>query len=198
MAHRDRQRGSLRIVAGRLRNSRIDVPDAPGLRPTPDRVRETLFNWLAPEIEGAHCLDLFAGTGALGIEALSRGAATCTFVERDAALAAALRATLVRLKVENAELRTEPAERFLGGTPRPFDLAFVDPPFALGLWQPSLDALDTRGWLKPGALVYVEAPAGEVLRVPPGWAPHRESRAGDVHFALFRAPRGLPAREALG
>jgi 16S rRNA (guanine966-N2)-methyltransferase len=198
VAHRDRQRGSVRIVAGRLRNSRIDVPDAPGLRPTPDRVRETLFNWLAPAIDGAKCLDLFAGTGALGIEALSRGAATCTFVERDAGLAAALRATLTRLKVADAEVRTEPAERFLGGAPRSFDIAFVDPPFALGLWQPSLDALDKGGWLKPGALVYVESPAGEALRMPAGWMPHRESQAGEVRFALYRVARGLPAGEALG
>jgi 16S rRNA (guanine966-N2)-methyltransferase len=190
VAHRHRQRGSVRIVAGSLRNSRIDVPDAPGLRPTPDRVRETLFNWLAPVIAGARCLDLFAGTGALGIEALSRGAAACTFVERDAALAAALRHTLARLKVAGAEVRNEPAERWLAGTAQPFDIAFVDPPFAQALWQPSLAALASGGWLAPGAYIYVESPAGAAPDVPSGWALHRESRAGDVRFALYRAIGG--------
>ena len=198
MAHRDRPRGQVRIVAGSLRNSRIEVPDAPGLRPTPDRVRETLFNWLAPEIDGARCLDLFAGTGALGIEALSRGAGHCTFVEADARLAAALRATLARLKVANAEVRNEPAERFLAAAASPFDVAFVDPPFAQSLWASSLDALQSRGWLKPVALVYVEAPVGTEPGVPAGWTLHRESRAGDVRFALYRASRGLPAGAGLG
>ncbi|HET7844368.1 MAG TPA: 16S rRNA (guanine(966)-N(2))-methyltransferase RsmD [Xanthomonadales bacterium] len=173
------------MVAGALRNSRIDVPDAPGLRPTPDRVRETLFNWLMPVIDGARCLDLFAGTGALGIEALSRGAGECVFVEQDAKLAAALRGTLERLKVANGHVRNEPAERFLASGGAPFDVAFVDPPFAAGLWRSSLSALDA-GWLKPGGYVYVEAPVGHDRAVPSGWTLHRESRAGDVRYALYR------------
>ena len=100
--------GKLRIVAGSLRGSRIDVIDSPGMRPTSDRIRETLFNWLSPMIEGARCLDLFAGSGALGIEALSRGAGSCVFVERDRALAAQIKATLVRLKLDAARCGTHP------------------------------------------------------------------------------------------
>jgi 16S rRNA (guanine966-N2)-methyltransferase len=154
-----------------------------------------LFNWLAPAIEGARCIDLFAGTGALGIEAVSRGALEAVFVEQDARLAADLRATLARLKVANATVRNEPAARFLAGAARPFDIAFVDPPFGRALWQPSLEALESGGWLAAGAFVYVESPAGDVPVVPAGWSLHRESRAGDVRFALYR--RGLSAAGSL-
>ena len=179
--------GRIRIIAGTLRNSRLDVPHAAGLRPTPDRVRETLFNWLAPVIDGARCLDLFAGTGALGVEAASRGAREVVLVERDFALAKALEANLARLKVGVAKVENRDALAFLGTVPpRPFDIAFVDPPFDANLWRDACAALASRGWLAPDALVYVESPRDVVPEVPASWTPHREAHAGEVRYALYR------------
>jgi 16S rRNA (guanine966-N2)-methyltransferase len=178
--------GRLRIIAGSLRGSRIPVPDRPGLRPTPDRVRETLFNWLMPVIEGARCLDLYAGTGALGIEAISRGAAACTFVESERALAEALRENLARLKVGNARVVEADALAMLAGKAEPFDIVFLDPPFGGDLWNASAERLETRGWLAPDASIYVESPADAALALPDAWTAHREGRAGAVRFALYR------------
>ncbi|ANB17824.1 16S rRNA (guanine(966)-N(2))-methyltransferase RsmD [Dokdonella koreensis] len=179
--------GRLRIIAGHLRGSRLQIPAAPGLRPTPERVRETLFNWLAPLIEGARCLDLFAGTGALGIEALSRGAAHCLFVERDPALARALTQNLARLKVGNGEvLCTDAADWLSRPDGEAFDIAFVDPPFADQRWDTTLARLESAGRLKPAAWIHVEAPATQAFAVPPSWQLHREGRAGAVRHALYR------------
>ena len=179
--------GSVRIIGGSLRRSRLDVPDAPGLRPTPDRVRETLFNWLAPIIEGARCLDLFAGTGALGIEALSRGAGWVDFIERDPRLAQALRQNLERLRQTDAAVRCADALQTLGEAPADaYDVVFVDPPFTETLWQPSVTDLEGNGWLRAGALVYLEMPATAQIGVPDTWNLHRESAAGTVRYALYR------------
>lgn len=179
--------GSVRIIGGSLRRSRLDVPDAPGLRPTPDRVRETLFNWLAPIIEGARCLDLFAGTGALGIEALSRGAGWVDFIERDPRLAQALRQNLERLRQTDAAVRCADALQTLGeAPPDAYDVVFVDPPFTETLWQPAVMALEGNGWLRAGALVYLEMPATAQIGVPDTWNLHRESAAGAVRYALYR------------
>ena len=178
--------GKLRIVAGTLRGSRIDVVDQEGLRPTSDRVRETLFNWLAPMIEGARCLDLFAGTGALGIEACSRGAAECVFVERDRGLAKKLEETLARLKVEGARVVCADALNWLGQPAGVFDLVFLDPPFAGDLWAEAARRLEANGWLGASAWIYVEAPQGTRPMLPANWALHREGKAGAVQFALYR------------
>jgi 16S rRNA (guanine966-N2)-methyltransferase len=182
--------GRIRIIGGSLRNSRLDVPDLPGLRPTAERVRETLFNWLAPVIDGARCLDLCAGTGALGIEALSRGAASVQFVERDARAAQALRDNLVRLKAVNGEVMALDAAQFLCGAPRVQDLVFLDPPFALELWSTLTLQLEQGGWLAAQAWIYVESPRATVPALPPNWQLHREGHAGEVRFALYR--RALP------
>lgn len=186
--HRSREApGRLRIIAGRLRGSKLSVPDAPGLRPTPERVRETLFNWLAPTIDGAQCLDLYAGTGALGLEALSRGAAHCVFVERDPALARALADTLARLKVDTGEVVRGDALTWLAqADEQRFDLVFVDPPFGAGAWQATLHALEHGGRLKPAAWIHVEAPADQDLTPPSNWHLHREGRAGSVQHRLYR------------
>ena len=181
----DARPGRLRIVGGTLRGSRIDVPDAPDLRPTPDRVRETLFNWLMPVIEGAHCLDLFAGTGALGIEALSRGAAAVNFVEANAQLADLLRANLARLH-QSAQVTRSDAMRFLAEGAARYDIVFLDPPFAADLWSSTAQALETHERLAPGAWIYVEAPVDAAVQVPGGWDLHREGRAGGVRYALYR------------
>ncbi|MDR6936645.1 16S rRNA (guanine(966)-N(2))-methyltransferase RsmD [Luteibacter sp. 3190] len=178
--------GRIRVIGGSLRNSRIEVPDLPGLRPTTDRVRETLFNWLLPVVEGARCLDLFAGTGALGIEALSRGAAGVTFVEREPRLVAALKANLVRLKATGGEVAGDDAARWLRGAAQPFDLVFLDPPFALDLWADTARALEDGGWLSPRAWIYVEAPRGAAFALPDTWLPHRQGTAGEVAYTLYR------------
>ena len=177
--------GRIRIIGGSLRNSRLRVPELPGLRPTAERVRETLFNWLAPLLEGARCLDLCAGTGALGIEACSRGAASVQFVERDAHVAQALRDNLARLKVE-APVLTLDAIAYLRGVAQAFDVVFVDPPFASNLWADLADQLETGGWLAPNGLVYVESPRAGVSGLPANWVTHREACAGEVRFALYR------------
>lgn len=180
--------GSVRIIGGHLRGSKLPVADRPGLRPTSDRVRETLFNWLQPRLPGARVLDLFAGTGALGFEAASRGAASVVLVERDPGLAASLREQAARLKVANLQVEAADARAWLAAAPGDgFDLVFLDPPFASGLWEPVAAALAPR--LAAGALVYVEAPAsGPAPRVPADWRPHREGQTRDVRYALWRAP----------
>lgn len=183
-----RPAGKIRIIGGQLRNSRLAVPDAPGLRPTPERVRETVFNWLQAHVGGARCLDLFAGTGALGIEALSRSAADVVFVERDARLAAGLRDNLQRLKQERGRVVNADALAWLEQESAPFDLVFLDPPFAQDLWQPAAAALVRRKLLKPGALVYVETPLAAVPALPADWRLHREGRGGDVRHALYAVP----------
>jgi 16S rRNA (guanine966-N2)-methyltransferase len=178
--------GRIRIIGGNLRNSRLNVPDLPGLRPTPERVRETLFNWLAPTITGARALDLCAGTGALGIEALSRGAAAVQFVEPQTTLAEALRGNLARLKVQGGEVACAEAARFLQQPAQPFGLVFMDPPFAMQLWTPLAQQLEQGGWLTASAYMYVESPREEIPQLPPNWALHREGQASDVRFALYR------------
>ncbi len=184
--------GKLRIVAGTLRGSRIDVIERDGLRPTSDRVRETLFNWLAPMIAGTRCLDLFAGTGALGIEAISRGAGSCTFIERDRDLARHLQATLDRLKIDNAHVVNADAMNWLSGPAQAFDLVFLDPPFSAGLWGDAAARLESGGWLADAAMIHVESAVGSSLALPANWHLHRETRAGAVQFALYRRTPTIP------
>lgn len=178
--------GKVRIIGGRWRGTRLAVPDRPGLRPTSDRVRETLFNWLMPVLPGARVLDLFTGSGALGLEAMSRGAASAVLVERDAALAAGLRETVARLQGgEAASVVEADALAWLGAQPEAaFDLAFVDPPFAAGLWEPVLAQLLPR--LRERAWLYVESPLDAAVTLPAGWTLHREGRTREVRFALYR------------
>ena len=183
---RDGAAGRIRVIGGTLRNSRIEVADVAGLRPTPERVRETLFNWLAPTIEGARCLDLCAGTGALGIEALSRGAGSAWFVEPNVAAAKVLRQNLERLQVTAAQVTALDAQVFLRGAPQPMDLVFMDPPFALDLWTPLAERLEQGGWLAVGATIYVECPRATSPELPLAWKLHRESVAGEVRFTLYR------------
>ena len=187
--------GFVRIIGGRLRGSRLPVADRPGLRPSPDRVRETLFNWLQGVTPGARVLDLFAGTGALGFEAASRGAAGVVLVERDPALADGLRAQAERLKVAAATVVQADALAWLQGPPSArFDLVFLDPPFEAGSWERAAAALPP--WLAPDAWIYVESPHGLSPTLPPGWQLHREGRTRDVRYALFRAGSGQGVKSA--
>jgi 16S rRNA (guanine966-N2)-methyltransferase len=180
-------KGTLRIIGGKYRSRQLRVPSRPDLRPTPDRVRETLFNWLAPFIDGARCLDLFAGTGALGIEALSRGAAWVDFIERDPRLVQALRQNLQRLRQADAAVRCADALQTLSDAPvDAYDVVFIDPPFSDTLWQPAAFALENHGWLRSSAWIYLEMPVQVRIAVPDTWSPHRESHAGAVRYALYR------------
>lgn len=177
--------GDVRLIGGEWRSRRLRIPKGAAVRPTPDRVRETLFNWLDAHLAGAACLDLFAGTGALGFEALSRGARLARLVERDASLAAALRAHAAALGAA-AEVANEPAEAWLARAPeRAFDIVFVDPPYAERV-EPYAAALEP--WLAREALVYVERARADGLPELPGLKWRRASRAGDVAFGL--AERG--------
>lgn len=176
----------LRIVGGRWRGVRVDFPDVAAIRPSPDRVRETLFNWLQQSVPGARCLDLFAGSGALGIEALSRGAGSVTFVDSEARVTRHLQQVLRRLQADNVTVIHAPAQRFLAGAPEPFDIVFLDPPFASQLLQQSIDAL--AGWLAPRAWVYMEcAVSASLPLLPAGWAMHRTGSAGQVGYHLLRS-----------
>lgn len=179
-----RSPGRLRIIGGEFRSRVVAFEAAPGVRATPDRVRQTLFDWLAPVIEGARCLDLFAGSGALGLEALSRGAAHVTFVETGAAQAAAIRAALATLGVAaRASVVQADARAFLASAPeRAFEIAFLDPPFDAGLLEPALAALPPA--LAADARIYAEWPLPASLPWPPGYAPIREKKAGQVSYAL--------------
>jgi 16S rRNA (guanine966-N2)-methyltransferase len=182
-----RASGAVRIVGGHWRGTKLPVLDRPGLRPTADRVRETLFNWLAPALPGARVLDLFAGTGALGLEALSRGAVDAVLVEHDRDAIELLRATTARLQGgERAQVVQADALAWLHAQPAgSFDIAFVDPPFDANLWGGVLPAL--AKCLRDDAWLYVEGPAADTAAAPPdGWRLHREGRTREVRFALYR------------
>jgi 16S rRNA (guanine966-N2)-methyltransferase len=181
--------GYVRIIGGQWRGKRLPVPELPGLRPTPDRVRETLFNWLAPRLTGSRCLDLFAGTGALGFEAVSRGARGAVLVERDRRAVGRLREIAAALAPERLEVVEGDALAWLGSPPRPFDIVFLDPPYDGSLLPAAMRALDAGGWLAPGAMIYLEAPAaGGPPALPAGWKLHRSGRAGAVGYHLALRP----------
>jgi 16S rRNA (guanine(966)-N(2))-methyltransferase RsmD len=173
----------VRLIGGQWKRSKLPVLDRPGLRPTPDRVRETLFNWLGQDLTGWRVLDAFAGSGALGFEAASRGAADVTLLERDATLVAGLRASQARLCA--TALRVERAEALAWMArcaPQRFDLVLLDPPFDAGLSEPAL-ARAAR-LVAPGGFVYLES-GQPLLTWPEGLELHRTARAGAVHSQLF-------------
>jgi len=180
---------SIRLIAGQWRGRRLPVLDSIGLRPTTDRVRETVFNWLMHDVTNAQCLDLFAGTGALGFECLSRGASFVEFVEADKKVALNIKANFVKLDLpENrARLSVTNAVTFLKqGAVRQFDLVFLDPPFSSDLLVDVLPLLVSSRWLNQGALVYIEQDVkSAALEVPDGWRVYREARAGQSQYALY-------------
>ena len=194
----------VRIVAGCWRGRRLRFPADTDIRPTPDRVRETLFNWLAPHVRGARVLDAFAGSGALGLEALSRGAASVCFVDADLRCVKSLRDHLAEWttglpsEIGTAEVRRADVLSWLA-TPRPldvppFDIVFVDPPFAAELWRSTCERLEHGNWLAPEAFIYLEHPAREPLGALP-WAggPWRTGKAGEVGYDLWRRGSSRPA-----
>ena len=187
-------RQSVRIIGGAWRGRRLSFPASPGLRPTPDRVRETLFNWLQYAIAGTRCLDLFAGSGALGFEALSRGAAEVVFVEPEPEVARTIRAQLERFGAgERGRVFAGDAAAYLRSPGEPFDGVFLDPPFGRGLLAEVVPALDAGGRLRAGGFVYLEdARAAGVPALPPHWELVQSKFAGEVGYHLARVHPRLP------
>jgi 16S rRNA (guanine966-N2)-methyltransferase len=181
-------RHQVRIVGGQWRRSLLPVADKPGLRPTPDRVRETLFNWLGQDLTGWRVLDAFAGSGALGFEAASRGAAEVLLVEHDAELARSLDASRERLKATGLRVQRGDGMAVLRGAQARYELVLLDPPFGAGLAATALAAAARA--VVPGGWVYLEAGESPPVDLPAGLALYRSARAGAVHYALFQAAEG--------
>lgn len=178
---------TLRIIGGQWRSRRISFPDLPGLRPSQDRVRETLFNWLAPYIRGASCLDLFAGSGALGFEALSRGAKQVSFIDNHRKAIAVIKSNAVKLEAENCEI-------VLGDCPdhvpalafAPYDIVFLDPPFHKGLLPPATEWLENSGYLQDETYIYLEVEKGQVMPpIPPNWLIKKNVKTAGMEYYLL-------------
>ena len=177
----------MRIVGGEWRGRLLRFPAVPGIRPTPDRVRETLFNWLQQRVAGTRCLDLFAGSGALGLEALSRGAAEVVFVDVEPAVTHYLVERLRDFGCDRGRVVRLDAARYLDGPAQAFDLVFLDPPFDAAVLPDICRRLDEGGWLAAGGYVYLEAPAvAGPPGLPTGWTLLRSKRAGEVGYHLAR------------
>lgn len=180
--------GTVRIIAGEWRGRRLPVPDIEGLRPSGDRGREVLFNWLQPHLRKAVCVDLFAGTGVLGLEAVSRGAATATLVEQSRSAAASIRTSLAALGAKSATLVEGDALRWLESqTPQSADIVFIDPPFGFGLGEAALERMLTLDLLRPGGLVYLESPRSDAPPHPmAAFETVKEKVLGEVRMRLLR------------
>ncbi|WP_051921148.1 16S rRNA (guanine(966)-N(2))-methyltransferase RsmD [Porticoccus hydrocarbonoclasticus] len=182
-------RSQVRIIGGQWRGRKLQFNEVAGLRPTGDRIRETLFNWLTPWIDGARCLDLFAGSGALGIEALSRGAAEVTLIEKHPQAAENLRDNCARLKADDARIiQADTLVWLTNNSPdKPFDIVFLDPPFSSDLLQPCCELLQKPGLLATGSLIYLETDRYQPLpEISPTWELLREKTAGQVSYRLYR------------
>ena len=187
-ANKNPQRGRLRIVAGIWRSRLLEIADVPGLRPTAERIRETVFNWLTPHLAGARCLDLFAGTGALGLEALSRGAAEAVFVETSPLAASTLQKNIAALEATEATVRRADAVNYVQhpGTDQ-FDIIFLDPPFADDLHGNLCKLLNESSILAADALVYIEEDrAKPEVALPPNWQTLKTKSAGNVRYSLVK------------
>jgi 16S rRNA (guanine966-N2)-methyltransferase len=185
MGKRGGQSNQVRIIGGEHRGRKLSFPDIPGLRPTGDRIRETLFNWLQPKLAGASCLDLFAGSGALGLEAASRGAGRVLMLDRSPLVVEQLQHNISLLRMDQTEARQADALVWLQGDPQKFDIVFLDPPFADDLLQELCNKLEDGGWLRPGSLIYLEMDAGsETPQLPAVWHVQKEKKAGQVEYLL--------------
>ncbi len=192
MNHRSKKadNNSINVIAGKWRGRNLRFPSLPQLRPTPIRVRETLFNWLSPVLSGSRCLDLFAGSGALGIEALSRGAIEVLFVEYHQAAVVALRDNLARLAVSNARVEAADVLSWLHKPGTPFEIVLLDPPFRSNLLELVCESIETGGWLSHTARIYIETEKSmKGLVLPVNWEPYREKTAGAVTYRLLKRER---------
>jgi len=180
--------GTVRIIGGKWRGTRLPVPDLPGLRPSGDRSRETLFNWLQNDIQGATCADLFAGSGVLGLEAASRGAADVTLIEKSRIAAGVIRESVQKLDSGQVQVAQADAIEWLAGRePHSLDIVFIDPPFSSGLQIRAIELLVTGDCVKKGGLVYVETPREiNPPPPPPGWEIAREKLLGEVRMQLMK------------
>ena len=178
----------LRIIGGEWRGRKLRFPEVPNLRPTPDRVRETIFNWLAPMIEGAKCLDLFAGSGALGLEALSRGAALTTFVDSHKKATQSIEEHLSLLNGnDRARVIQMDSMKFLNSEAQKFDLVFLDPPYQLDLMEKIVPVLEEKDLLADDAMLYLEIEKRQSLpKLPDRWKQLKDKTAGEVHYFLFQ------------
>lgn len=183
----------LRIIGGQWRGRKFNFPSADGLRPTGDRIRETLFNWLSSDIHGARCLDLFAGSGALALEALSRGAAHVELWEANRAACQQLQNHIKTLQSQLGEQETQIshgdsltmlAQHNEGA---PFDIIFMDPPFAANLWETAAELLEQNNWLHPDSLIYIESPKNQLPKLPENWRNWRCKNTGQVCYQLYIA-----------
>lgn len=177
----------LRIIGGQWRSRQISFYDAPGLRPTPARVRETLFNWLQYDIPGSRCLDLYAGSGALGFEAASRGAKAVVQVENNSDVCRALKENTLKLNATQIKIIQSDVFRYLMGDAEPFDIVFLDPPFAMNLATQTCQWLEAKDWLNPHAKIYVEAESKKKFldELPENWQLLKSKTAGEVGYHLF-------------
>lgn len=181
-------KNEIRIIGGLWRSRKIRFPDAPGLRPTPDRVRETLFNWLGQDLEGLSCLNLYAGSGVLGFEAASRGAKRVVQVEQHPAACTALRQHCEALDARMVEIIQKDALRFLSGQSEAFDVVFLDPPFHEDRVEACCKLLQANGWLNKHAKIYIEAEKEKVFdKLPETWQARRHKKAGGVGYHLYQA-----------
>lgn len=186
--HKSKSANKLRIIGGRFRSRQVEFVDVEGLRPTPDRVRETLFNWLQPHLAQARCLDLFAGSGALAFEATSRGAESVLLVETNAKAAKQLTKNLDLLKAENTRVLNQTAQSLLS---KPavlaYDVVFIDPPYKANLWVEIAQLLTENNWLAENAMIYLESPSKQILPVlPESWQLKKDKTAGEVRYCLFQ------------
>jgi len=195
-------RNRVRIIAGVWRGSRLDFPDVPGLRPTSDRTRETLFNWLQPEIHGSRCLDLFAGSGALGFEALSRGAAYALLLDKHKSAVHQLQLHKQRFNAQHCDIRqidaltwltqnrpsvtsTLPHQPGLERERAAFDIVFLDPPYAENLLPQCFQLIEQSGCIRDGGLLYYEQPIHTAISLSPRWRELRQKRSGQVKYSLL-------------
>lgn len=179
-------KNNIRIIAGQWRGHKLSFANRPTLRPTPDRVRETLFNWLQYEIEGMICLDLFAGSGALGFEALSRGAQWVDFIDTDPLVIKSLQQNQAKLKTQNCHCYLQNALTFLKGNTKQYDLIFLDPPYQDKILPEIFIALEKNNLLKNNSYIYAECVFNEKLTIPEHWQPLKEKVAGEVGYYLFQ------------
>ena len=178
--------GVVRIIGGQWRGRKLPFYSAEGLRPTGDRIRETVFNWLAPYIEGARCLDLFAGSGALGLEALSRGAASCDFIDSQARSIEQINTHLSTLQCSLGSTHCQRAEHFLNANPATWDIIFLDPPFSQNLLEPTLRQLDNNA--NAARFIYIEVDKNTPYIAPTQWREVKQKISGQVRYSLWENP----------
>ncbi len=179
-------KNKLRIIGGQWRSRQLKFTETPGLRPTPARVRETLFNWLQYDVAGSRCLDLYAGSGALGFEAASRGAVKVVQVEQDRDACRQLHTNAEALAAQQVKIINSEVFRFLAGNAEVFDLAFLDPPFAKGLAIQTCQWLEDKEWLAENAKIYLETEQNlSIQDIPENWRLKKEKQAGEVNYRLF-------------